>query len=111
MQGSNNSGVIAYFVMEVGLFSGMPTYSGGLGILAADTLRAASDLNLPFVGVTLLHRRGYYKQVLSAEGKQIDELDEWNPSEYLTRLPVEVSVELEGRGVKVGCLEDRCEGR
>ena len=99
---TTSNGVVAYFVMEVGISSKIPTYSGGLGILAADTLRAASDLDLPFVGVTLLHRRGYYKQILSADGKQMEELDEWNPSEHLSRLPVEVSVELEGRSVKVG---------
>lgn len=52
----------AYFSMEVGLDSAMPTYSGGLGILAGDTLRAAADLGLPMIGVTLLHRKGYFRQ-------------------------------------------------
>jgi starch phosphorylase len=102
MQNPINDGIIAYFVMEVGFFSDMPTYSGGLGILAADTLRAAADLNMPFVGVTLLHRRGYYKQILTSEGKQTEELDEWSPSKYLTKLPVKVAVELDSRSVKVG---------
>ncbi len=110
MQTSASNGVIAYFVMEVGLVSSIPTYSGGLGILAADTLRAASDLNLPFVGVTLLHRRGYYKQVLTPDGRQMEELDYWNPSEHLTRLPVEVTVELEGRSVKVGAWKTEVKG-
>ena len=48
--------------MEVGLDAAMPTYSGGLGILAGDTLRAAADLHLPMVGMTLLHRKGYFRQ-------------------------------------------------
>ena len=55
---------IAYFSMEVGLDSGMPTYSGGLGVLAGDTLRAAADIGLPMIGVTLLHRKGYFHQSL-----------------------------------------------
>jgi starch phosphorylase len=63
---------IAYFSMEVGLDSAIPTYSGGLGVLAGDTLRAAADLGLPMVGITLLHRRGYFRQRLDAAGNQID---------------------------------------
>ena len=55
---------IAYFSMEVGLDPGLPTYSGGLGVLAGDTLRSAADLALPVVGVTLAHRRGYFRQHL-----------------------------------------------
>src|SRR5215470_1268905 len=51
---------IAYFSMEIGLEVGMPTYSGGLGVLAGDTIRAAADLNIPMVAVTLLHRQGYF---------------------------------------------------
>jgi starch phosphorylase len=63
---------IAYFSMEVGLDSAIPTYSGGLGVLAGDTLRAAADLGLPMVGITLLHRQGYFRQQLDAAGNQID---------------------------------------
>jgi starch phosphorylase len=55
---------IAYFSMEVGLDPAMPTYSGGLGVLAGDTLSAAADLAIPMVGVTLLHRKGYFHQHL-----------------------------------------------
>ena len=53
-------GIIAYFSMEIGLVSDMPTYSGGLGVLAGDTIRAAADLKVPMVAVTLLHRKGYF---------------------------------------------------
>jgi starch phosphorylase len=61
---------IAYFSMEIGLEAGMPTYSGGLGVLAGDTIRAAADLRLPFVAMTLLHRQGYFIQRLEASGWQ-----------------------------------------
>ena len=55
---------VAYFSMEVGLEPAMPTYSGGLGVLAGDTLRAAADLGVPMVAVSLLHRKGYFLQHL-----------------------------------------------
>jgi glucan phosphorylase len=61
---------IAYFSMEVGLVADMPTYAGGLGVLAGDTLRSAADLGIPVVGVTLLHRKGYFHQRLDAKGRQ-----------------------------------------
>ena len=53
---------VAYFSMEIDLDEGMPTYSGGLGILAGDTIRAAADLKIPLVAVTLLHRQGYFQR-------------------------------------------------
>jgi glycogen phosphorylase len=64
------SGTVAYFSMEIGVDPGIPTYSGGLGILAGDTLRSAADLGVPMVGVTLLHRQGYFRQHLDASGNQ-----------------------------------------
>ena len=66
-------GVIAYFSMEIALDSRIPTYSGGLGVLAGDTLRAAADLGVPMVGVTLLHRQGHFTQRLEADGTQREE--------------------------------------
>jgi len=60
--------------MEVGIDPGMPTYSGGLGILAGDTLRAAVDLGVPMVGMTLLYRKGYFRQHLDANGNQSERL-------------------------------------
>ena len=59
---------IAYFSMEICLDQAIPTYSGGLGVLAGDTLRSAADLNLPVVGVTLLHRKGYFRQQIDENG-------------------------------------------
>ena len=59
---------IAYFSMEIALDQRMPTYAGGLGVLAGDTLRSAADLGLPLAALTLLHRKGYFRQRLDAAG-------------------------------------------
>ena len=61
--------VVAYFSMEIGLESSIPTYAGGLGVLAGDTIRSAADLDVPMVAVTLLHRQGYFYQRLDARGQ------------------------------------------
>lgn len=92
---------IAYFSMEIGLESAIPTYSGGLGILAGDTLRAAADLRLPLVAVTLLHRRGYFHQLLDEHGHQIEQPVQWPIDDFLQPLPMRVSVNIEGRTVVV----------
>ncbi len=64
------SGLVAYFSMEIAINPGMPTYSGGLGVLAGDTLRSAADLGVPLVAFTLVHRKGYFQQHLDANGVQ-----------------------------------------
>jgi starch phosphorylase len=87
--------------MEIGLEGGIPTYSGGLGVLAGDTLRAAADLKVPMVGVTLLHRKGYFYQRLDATGWQAEEPVEWVVEDYLEELPQRVSVTIEGRAVRL----------
>jgi starch phosphorylase len=90
---------VAYFSMEVGIDPAMPTYSGGLGVLAGDTIRAAADLSVPMVAVTLLHRNGYFKQRLDPSGNQTEVPHSWSPEQFLEPLPARVSVELEGRPV------------
>ncbi len=85
--------------MEIALDPAMPTYSGGLGVLAGDTLRAAADRNLPMVAVTLLHRKGYFSQLLDANGWQTEAPCEWNISERAEELTQRISVEIEGRKV------------
>src|ERR1043165_5650583 len=90
---------VAYFSMEAALDEGMPTYSGGLGVLSGDTLRAAADLGLPVVGITLLHRQGYFRQHLDGEGRQSDEPSDWRPEDFLRLLPERTSIEIEGRTV------------
>src|SRR4030067_3168277 len=91
---------IAYFSMEVGLDPAMPTYSGGLGVLAGDTLRAAADLGVPIVGVTLLHRKPF-RQHLDARGVQTDTPYGWHQKEFLEPLEPHVVVNIEGRGVEI----------
>jgi starch phosphorylase len=91
----------AYFSMEVGLNSAMPTYTGGLGILAGDTLRAAADLGVPMVGVTLLHRKGYFRQQIDRSGNQRESPADWSPEEFLEPLAHRVSLTLEGRKVQM----------
>jgi starch phosphorylase len=74
---------IAYFSMEFGIEEAMPTYSGGLGILAGDTVRAAADIGLSMIGMTLLHRKGYFRQQLDSQGNQIESEVDWVPEKYL----------------------------
>src|SRR5688572_9093606 len=92
---------VAYFSMEIALEQALPTYSGGLGVLAGDTLRSAADLALPVVGVTLAHRRGYFRQHLDAHGNQSESPAEWFPENSLPEAPGRVTVEVEGRQVQV----------
>ena len=92
---------IAYFSMEIGLESGLPTYSGGLGVLAGDTIRAAADLNVPLVAMTLLHRKGYFHQRLDASGWQSEEPVEWVVEDFLAEVPPRVAVPIEERTVQL----------
>jgi starch phosphorylase len=92
---------IAYFSMEIGLDSKIPTYSGGLGVLAGDTLRAAADLRVPMVGVTLLYRKGYFMQRLDSLGNQREIPIQWSPDQFLTPLPQLACIEIEGRKVQI----------
>jgi len=96
---TNVSRAIAYFSMEIGLATEMPTYSGGLGVLAGDTIRAAADLKVPMTAVTLLHRKGYFYQRLDSNGWQIEEPVEWSVDDFLRELPQRASVVIEGRTV------------
>lgn len=101
---------IAYFSMEIGLEPAIPTYSGGLGILAGDTIRAAADLKVPMVAMTLLHRKGYFYQRINASGWQEEEPCAWVVSDYLTEMPQRVSVMLEGRTVHLRCWQYQVKG-
>ncbi|PLX74262.1 MAG: alpha-glucan family phosphorylase [Desulfuromonas sp.] len=92
---------IAYFSMEIGLTTEIPTYSGGLGVLAGDTIKSAADMKLPMVAVTLLSRKGYFKQSFSKEGWQIEEPVQWDPEKMLELLPGKTLVTIEQRDVKV----------
>jgi len=92
---------IAYFSMEIGLHPDIPTYAGGLGVLAGDTIRAAADLQLSLVAVTLLHRKGYFFQRLDDSGWQTEEPVHWVVEDFLQDTGVRVTVEIEGRAVEI----------
>jgi len=93
---------VAYFSMEIALEPEMPTYAGGLGILAGDTVRSAADLGVRMAGVTLIHRLGYFRQDLDATGRQTERSEDWLPFDWAEPLSARVSVEIEGRTVEIG---------
>lgn len=91
----------AYFSMEIALHPDIPTYSGGLGVLAGDTIRTAADFGVPVVVVTLLHRKGYFCQCLDAHGNQREEPVAWEIEQHLQETPVRASVALEEKDVLI----------
>jgi starch phosphorylase len=93
---------VGYFSMEIALRSEIPTYAGGLGVLAGDTLRAAADLGISLVGVTLVSREGYFRQSFDDAGRQVERPDPWQPEVCCESLPAKVSVALDGRQVWIG---------
>ena len=92
---------VAYFSMEIALAKQLPTYSGGLGMLAGDTLRSAADTGAPMVAVSLAHRRGYFRQHLDAAGQQTESDVVWHPEETLPAVPATVTLMLQGRQITV----------
>ncbi len=90
---------IAYFSMEIALCSDIPTYAGGLGVLAGDTMRSAADLELPMVAVSLVSRAGYFRQEIDSQGRQIEHPVSWEPQHKSTPLDAKVAVTIEGRTV------------
>ncbi len=101
---------IAYFSMEIGLEDQIPTYSGGLGILAGDTIRAAADLKVPILAVSLLHRSGYFYQRIDESGNQIEEPVHWAINDFLEELPYRCKVVLESREVQLRCWKYEVKG-
>ena len=91
--------VIAYFSMEIGLQAEMPTYSGGLGVLAGDTIHSSADLKIPMVAVSLLYRKGYFYQKLDENGRQVEEPVHWPGDDFLEEISLRAFVTLEGRKV------------
>ncbi len=94
---------VAYFSMEIALEPEIPTYSGGLGILAGDTLRSAADLGLPMVGVTLLYRSGYFDQKLDPFGNQTEHPVSWRPDDVLQAMEPVVTIDIQERPVHLRC--------
>ncbi|HWT67158.1 MAG TPA: alpha-glucan family phosphorylase [Terracidiphilus sp.] len=95
------SGVVAYFSMEIAIQPAMPTYSGGLGVLAGDTLRSVADLGVPLVAFSLIHRKGYFQQHLSPAGDQTETIQPWNPADFCKEEAARVTVSIEDRAVTV----------
>ncbi len=98
---NNDADQTAYFSMEVGISYKMPTYSGGLGVLAGDTLKSFADLGKRIVGITLLNEKGYFTQTIDENGVQNEKPVNWNPNDFMTLLPNTVTINIEGRDVKI----------
>jgi starch phosphorylase len=94
-----SSRAVAYFSMEIALSPVLPTYSGGLGMLAGDTLRSAADIATPMLAVSLVHRRGYFQQHLDAQGQQSESDVPWSPEAFLPSAGQIVSITMQGREV------------
>jgi len=103
-------GKIAYFSMEIGLESKIPTYSGGLGVLAGDHLKAAADLGLPMVGITLMYNRGYFEQHIN-EGVQTESYEHFDPSLHMEEVDLNSTVPIEHRKVKIKAWKYEIKGR
>jgi glycogen phosphorylase len=93
---------VAYFSMEIALRSEIPTYAGGLGVLAGDTIRSATDLGLPIVAVSLVSRAGYFRQELDPQGRQLERPASWDPQRWAQALGAKIAVTIEGRSVWIG---------
>ena len=93
---------IAYFSMEIGINTDVPTYSGGLGVLAGDVIRSSADLRIPLVAVTLISKKGYLKQKITPDGWQIEYPEEWDPSKFMKLLPETATIKIAGRDVRIG---------
>src|SRR5678815_3025300 len=92
---------IAYFSMEIALRNEIPTYAGGLGVLAGDTMRSAADLGLPLVAVSLVSRAGYFRQEIDEHGRQHEQPDPWEPARWARLLEAKVAVPIDARLVWV----------
>jgi starch phosphorylase len=101
---------VAYFSMEIALRNEIPTYSGGLGVLAGDTMRSAADLVLPLVAVSLVSRAGYFRQEIDAQGRQVERAVVWEPLDWAKPLDAKIAVTIEGRAVWIGAWLYELEG-
>ncbi|MBI4937583.1 MAG: alpha-glucan family phosphorylase [Nitrosomonadales bacterium] len=93
---------VAYFTMEIALRNEIPTYAGGLGILAGDTMRSATDLDMPMVAVSLVSRAGYFRQEIDAQGRQLEHPAIWDPRQWAKPLDAKIAVPIDGRMVWIG---------
>lgn len=92
---------IAYFSMEIGIRNSIPTYSGGLGILAGDTLKSCADLEIPIIGITMLNEHGYFFQQIDQDGNQIAQPTNWAVNDYLELTPIQTTIKIQNRNVHI----------
>jgi starch phosphorylase len=105
------TGVVGYFSMEIAINPAIPTYSGGLGVLAGDTLRSAADTGVPLVAFTLAHRKGYFQQHLDPRGLQTEDVQPWDPANFCSEEPARITVSVEDRIVTVRAWRYEMVGR
>jgi len=91
----------AYFSLELGISEDIPTYSGGLGVLAGDHVKSAADLRLPLCAVTLMYREGYFQQRIGSDGRQTERYPRFNPEPLLKRLPLLFTLPLCDREITI----------
>ena len=101
---------VAYFSMEIALEPGLPSYSGGLGILAGDTIRSAADMRVPMAAITLIYKKGYFYQKLGQDGWQTEEDAEWVADDFLRDTGTIISVTIENRPVNIKIWEYEVKG-
>ena len=92
---------IAYFSAEIGISSSLPTYSGGLGVLAGDHIKAAGDIGLNMCAITLLYREGYFKQRIDEDGIQTETYPRFDPDPLLKKMDLKFTLRLRDRDVWV----------
>ncbi len=96
---------IAYFSMEVGIRNSIPTYSGGLGILAGDTIKSCADLEIPLVAITMLNEHGYFFQQIDKEGNQNAQPTNWSINDYLKLIPTQTTIFIQDREITIQVWE------
>ncbi len=97
LEGFIHESRVAYFSMEIALRNEIPTYAGGLGVLAGDTLRSSTDLDLPMVAVSLISRAGFFRQEIDQSGHQFEHEANWEPEHWTQPLDAKIAVQIEGR--------------
>ena len=97
----NDNKKIAYFSAEIGLSSDIPTYSGGLGVLAGDHIKASADNGLNMVAITLLYKEGYFRQEIDDQGLQKEFYPSFDYDKYFDLIPNQVSIKLRGRNILI----------
>lgn len=101
---------IAYFSMEIALESAIKSYSGGLGVLAGDTLKSAADMKVPMLGITILNKQGYFKQKINKQGEQIEKADNYNYKKF-KKIKARTSVKIGHDKIVIQAWEYLLEGR